>query len=334
MSLDPMILTRGLPVPDPNFLKPIGTSWNYTGFDSTKFSVEPAYSGSGRALKIDLTLAALTSHTLISSLTPYGVGAGPMSTVAGEHSMRVVFLIIARASGVTENATDLIRAELNGYNAAGTSTGIVCATEALDLGPTDETSWTLFDSGETSVVDPDTRQWALRLRFQDSSPSGASLYLSFAGVGILYGSDAQTYPNDSLLHTYEPQASLGDAVRSRWARPQNATSPIADVFDGGAHKANIALQFNKLTDDEKAIIDRAVTYWNKAQPDAAATALTDYPATRAMPQPVLFALRRPGHKLAYYADVARSGFVNATPRYWPESNARWSSSLTIQERLV
>ena len=83
---DSMILTRGLAIPDPNFLHPINTAWTYEGFSSSDFSVETADVGCGRALKINIDDAATTTHILTSSFTPYGILGAPWGSTSADRT--------------------------------------------------------------------------------------------------------------------------------------------------------------------------------------------------------------------------------------------------------
>jgi len=336
---DSMILTRGLAIPDPNFLHPINTAWTYEGFSSTDFSVVTADVGCGRALKINvggagtITTPADYTHILTSSFTPYGVYAGPWSDTLSDRKPYLVFCMTAKTSGCTDNTNVLVNAKLYSYTSSGAVTMHTCQTETL--GPTDTTSWATVTELETGTeFDADAYWHKLKLQFQDTTDDkGGHVLLSFVGAGILYGGSGTTpvLTNDQIDGNFRPQVMKAATQRQKWVTPQNTLNPKVRAYNMGARSQVLGIDFHALTTTEKEIVERA-EMWNLAQPDDDADGNASLPANRGTRQPVLVALRRSEVKEAFYADMQLGGFSQAMDWY-PTSGSRWQTQATFTERL-
>ena len=329
---DSMILTRGLAIPDPNFLQPMGDAWSYgSGFSASSFSAVATSEGCGRALKIDVTGADGTSdYAITSAFTPYGVCGAPWSDDSSDRKPYVVYCIRAKTSGMAGNTAEILKAQLNQYRANGSFIVKTCKTDTGD-GPTDETDWTLFTAVETGTEFNTQAYWhKLQLTFTDSDGGGGYVYISFVGVGILYGVEALTY--DQIDNTYSPKIVKLTSAKTRWITPQNTLNPIIRTDNMGARSETITLAFPALSTAEKQIIERA-EIWNTSQPDDDVSATASMPANRGTKQPVLVALRRAEAKSAFYADMSIGGFAQSMDWY-PDSGSRWAAQVTFTERLL
>ena len=333
---DSMILTRGLAIPDPNFLHPIGDAWSYSeggGFEASDFSVVTATVGCGRALKINVTDATTTTHILTSSLTPYGVCGAPWVSDYTERKPYLVYCMTAKTSGCTGNLNVLVNAKLFSYSASGGQIAETCQTSTL--GPTDTTTWATVTELETGTAfHPDAYWHKLKLQFQDTTDDkGGYVLLSFVGVGIMYDGSGLTpvLTNDEIDGTFGPRVMKAVTQRQKWVTPQNTLNPKTRAYNMGARSQVLGLDFPALTTTEKEIVERA-EMWNLAQPDDDADGTASLPANRGTRQPVLVALRRSEAKEAFYADMQLGGFSQAMDWY-PDSGSRWQTQATFQERL-
>ena len=336
---DPMIITRGLAIPDPNFLHPLQDSWSYTDdFSSTDFQVRSAYQGIGRGLVVNVENADFDTHYLRSAPTPYGVFGAPWSATTGDAHQSVIYGLIAKTSGCATNENVLVQMDLEGLSSTGSTIGYRLATDPDDgdLGPTTETDWTFFHCREECDLETTIYSWRLRVRFQDTTAGGGYVHIGWVGVGILYD-HTDAYTSDSTSN-YRPSAGIGPKqTQFRWLTPQGSLNPKTLCLNRGAHSERVALDFLALTDDEKAMMERA-EYWNKGAPDDDATAVWPYIPTRGTRQPLFVAMRREGLKRAFYADATFPTWMPTTAKigqcWWPDTDNRWDGSMVFVERMT
>lgn len=336
---DPMIITRGLAIPDPNFLHPIGDSWSYSDiFDSTDFTTRVEYEGIGKSTAVNTDGADHDTHYLTSSMSPYGVFGAPWATTALDRASTVVYGLRAKTTGASTNSTSLVRCRLRGYKSDGSASSyhFQSTTDGAysDLDVTNETDWTLFLARAGSNPATNIYNWKLEIGFNKSSPAGAFVHISWVGVGIMYA-NSSTYAFDSTSQ-YAPTELGPNVTRTKWLTPQTALSPKNISLNRGAHAARMSFNFLGLDSTEKAMMDRA-EYWAKGQPDDDVLCRGAYPTTRGTRQPLFVALRRNGAKQAFYADAEFGPTLPTTARIqngiWLDSGTRWDRSVTFQERL-
>lgn len=325
---DSLIITRGLQIPDNNFLEPIGDAWSVNGDliedDCTfNFSTE----GAGREIQIDVTSLNASGDYLQSAMTPFGVAAGPFKS--GPVSTRWHFACIAKTSGVGANDVELLNMALQGYDDDGVPLGY---DGNADMGLIDQEDYTLFSVIGADTVNPSTRQYRLRLRLQDSKNGGGHIHLIWVGVGISH--NASSPYTDAISSSYQPDFADQSNARMKQLTAAGGIAPIIDLPDGGAHSRQWMLNLANLTTDDKALIRRA-WYWNKgSRSDDILADGSTMALNRGTSQPVLVLLNRDTVKRAMYGDFAgQVVFTQATPGWWPDSGGRWSTSLSLRERL-
>lgn len=329
---DSLIITRGLQVPDNNFLEPIGDAWSVNGDNlieddcSFHFSTE----GAGREIRIDVTSLGSPGDYLESNLTPYGVAAGPFVSDEDSRLTRWHFVCIARTSGMAGNVNQMLNMDLRGYTSAGDL--IAGGQGSADMELLGQTDNVLLSAIGACKIHESARQYKLRLHLQDSSTGGGFVHLTMVAVGISY---ADTDPwLDTLSSGYQADFADQSTVRMKQLTAAGGIAPIINLPDGGAHYTQHTLNLAHLTTADKELIRRA-WFWNRGSRSDDISAIGQAPLNRGTPQPVLVVLNRGTVKRAMYADFAEQVvFTQATPGWWPDSGGVWSTSLSLRERLV
>lgn len=337
-----LILTRGLYLPDANFLWPIGDSWSYSGFTSADFfALYPEPLGvisAGRALSIDIDGTTFDKY-IESAFTPSGIAAGPFDT-----GMVCYWWsgITVRELGVAgANTNQLIRGQLYCYD--------VDDNYVETIGPFDyaDADGNVFKDGSNFALyfatatksNPSTtvRKYKLRLYFQDDSVAGGgdSIQITWAGVGTSITHASPYY--DKLATFYAHDAGFQSRTGLKWHSPESVPQPYVSVRSPAAQAQTLALNFPAppgLTEADKEIL-RECYYWNTGTPtDDIEGWGNSHSLNRGTPQPVIVAMNREGVKRAFYADFAGPlVLTQATPQWWPDTNARWTASLNLRERL-
>lgn len=330
------IITPGLAIPDSNFIWDIGDAWaKGSGIPANQVIqhgdqlLTNTMPTTGKVLRVILAgLAGGANDGLLSSPTPLNIMAGE-----GSGLVNIWIGCIVKTDTIGgNNVNHLVLTELRQFDSAGGSTGTTTFVFNKPQNLTKTVSnYTVYYKVFAETINATTVEMRLRVYFLDQTTPAGGIGVTIPWVGAGQVMDVNTPGLSSSWYTAEVSTSSNTIRRQVSARGR--MNPHIFVQDQGAHAQTVNVTFPLLTEADKAKILHA-WMWNAGTPTAGVSQKAGTVLNRGTSQPVIVALDRENIKKAFYADfAAQPVFTNSTPGWLPDSDTRWSTSLTFIERL-
>ncbi len=327
--MDHPLIMRGLSIPDPNFIHPIGDVWSKSsGIPVADIMPRGSTNGVGRSLSIDV--GTLGSNPWIySDYSPYGIGNIPFLGSARNVSFWIG--IVAKTLDIpSNNSSYVVRGFVNGYSSSGS---LIASSSTVNLMQY-SADWGIFSAISTMTATDAICYYKLYLLFaNETSPSGsAAVHIDWAGTGF----PIDIANGDKLENGYIGSAiSVGSKTAMQQLTPGYKTGARSRVLGFGAHRqiVNISLPMLSLDDRDKV---REAYYWNRGTPtddvEIYCAGSSNNVLNRGTRQPVIVALDIEGVKSAFYANITNDiVFSESSPDWIPDTGTRWSTNLNLEE---